>query len=808
MQQHIRVPGPLSTRSSLIGPGRNATVAMRFAHAISERRGLRVGFRSMVPLRHPSIAPGNPTFAPPPAITCLTFRISVWINWQHGANASPASPTLSRAGVAWWRLSPSIGMRWAWRSGSQVVSGGTPIMPHVFLVAGPPGAPARSLHHPGRMLVVNGLATPSVSTAQHHAVLHAGVVDRARQEPVGRVLSLRASRLIAAVAPPLPILPSASRPRPATAGVTGRAPGLLGIPVPPLLQRAGAWQLQVARGKTPRMFAATAIYTPAVSRVRCGRDPNAQAFSVVNQPRPTGRGGVGSPRRGLGVLTRVDAARRGPERRFSRPPLTQAPDLPAITAGSLVLPLLRSRLMATGYGAAASTALRAPGRIVVGDTRASGDVTRSGLMRPAGAAPSASTAAGRRPNRPARSDPGGAAEHATLWPADMLHAAPGISIMSIVRPAMMVLVPPSGSRFSTRISAAARPYALAAAPAQHEGRRAGPSRPDAPRLGARSLPRRAAAVAHAATVPAAPASALGQSRPPALQHTLALPGRAGVPRFGTRRSWGISGTPSGPEIERGAGRPAHAMCRSRAPYLLPPAQHLPLAQQPWAAGRAVTAHILRSTLPRPFGGLMSVAQFRTGAGNLGEASAARHDATHATSRYATARQSERGLPSTPDDPPAVMHRTAEATPQMQRLIRRTAHGVAQLAPLSPAEPLRGAGHTGFIVRPAMPTLRAAIGMPPALAVATQRGSARPTVTPPTLVHAGGRGQGRGGGWEQPAASRSLDTIAEVTPREREARARPPARPPALPQPDIRAIADRVHDVLVERLRGERRARGM
>jgi hypothetical protein len=199
---------------------------------------------------------------------------------------------------------------------------------------------------------------------------------------------------------------------------------------------------------------------------------------------------------------------------------------------------------------------------------------------------------------------------------------------------------------------------------------------------------------------------------------------------------------------------------------------------------------------------------------------ARNDSARPTGQNATARRSiDDGSPlSIPGYPrahggprawPGAMRRLVSATPPAITVIRRAVRPpIVRSTRLSLAEPLTTREQAGSISRPALPVVHAATQAPPPLAVTTERGPARPTLPLPPLVHAGGQARRRGGGWEQPAASRPLDTVAEVTPRERDARARPAARPPTTPQPDIRAIADRVHDVLVERLRQERRARGM
>lgn len=145
-------------------------------------------------------------------------------------------------------------------------------------------------------------------------------------------------------------------------------------------------------------------------------------------------------------------------------------------------------------------------------------------------------------------------------------------------------------------------------------------------------------------------------------------------------------------------------------------------------------------------------------------------------------------------------------------LARSATGARPLATRAMAEPDRGAAH------PASPaTGRAPPGqLPLRLTDPSWRAEAGPARMPAPLVHAAPPQAGRGAGPARagaPAASRSLEAIAAALPREtvdRAARAIRPAaaRPAPSPTPELRVIADRVYEVLVDRMRQERRARGL
>jgi hypothetical protein len=100
-------------------------------------------------------------------------------------------------------------------------------------------------------------------------------------------------------------------------------------------------------------------------------------------------------------------------------------------------------------------------------------------------------------------------------------------------------------------------------------------------------------------------------------------------------------------------------------------------------------------------------------------------------------------------------------------------------------------------------------MPLRPAHAPARENRGPAALPPVrLVHVAPSSQGQASGQSRSAApaSRPLETITAALPRETVDHGTRPGRA-TKPAPELRAIADRVYDVLVERVRQERRARG-
>lgn len=144
-------------------------------------------------------------------------------------------------------------------------------------------------------------------------------------------------------------------------------------------------------------------------------------------------------------------------------------------------------------------------------------------------------------------------------------------------------------------------------------------------------------------------------------------------------------------------------------------------------------------------------------------------------------------------------------------LARSATGARPLTTGAMAEPDRGAALPASLA-----TGRAPPGqIPLRLADPSWRAEAGLARMPPPLVHAAPPVAGRGAGPGRAGASttsRPLDSIAAALPRETVDRAaqaiRPVAPRPAPPPPELRVIADRVYEVLVDRMRQERRARGL